>query len=185
MKNYIILFISSIVIISCKQKKKQDAEIPISAISIIKGQTNHLDTSIYEIKKLEIHNRIADSSYIQREDLRTLVSPFLALPDIADKNYSSKYTEERFIDAEQNTLNITSTAIDSMAEIQKQIIIVNLEDISNGKVQSIYIDRYFPAKDSVVEQKLFWEVDKFFSIGTITTKNELQENTAFLKVSWQ
>jgi hypothetical protein len=45
-----------------------------------------------------------------------------------------------------------------------------LADVSNGKVQSIFIDRYIPSKDSTVEQKLFWEIDQYFSIRNITEK---------------
>ena len=71
------------------------------------------------------------------------------------------------------------------AEIQKQIIVIALADVSSGKVQSIFIDRYISSKDSTVEQKLFWEIDNYFSIGSIIEKENQSEKTRFTKVVWQ
>jgi len=89
------------------------------------------------------------------------------------------------IDAQQETLNITSTAKNENAEIQKQIIVIAMADISSGKVQSIFIDRYLPSKDSTIEQKLFWEIDNYFSIGSIIEKENQPDKTRFTKVAWQ
>src|SRR4029078_11164804 len=102
-----------------------------------------------------------------------------------DKKYYKNYTEERLIDAQQETLNITSTAKNENAAIQKQIIIIALANVSSGKVQSIFIDRYISSKDSTIEQKLFWEIDKYFSIGSIIEKENQPEKTSFTKVVWQ
>jgi nitrous oxide reductase accessory protein NosL len=186
MKNYLLL--STLVAIfcaACKEKKEPEQEPPISALSIIKGQLNGLDTSLYEIIKYETADAITDTAYLKREEARNIAAPFLTLPEIADKEYYKNYTEERLIDAQQGTLNITSTAKNENAEIQKQIMIITLADGSSGKVQSIFIDRYIPSKDSTIEQKLFWEIDKYFSIGSIIEKENQPEKTHFTKVAWQ
>jgi len=186
MKNY--LFLSALIAISfagCKQKKETKQEPPISALSIIKGQLNRLDTSLYSIIKYETGDNITDTLYLKREEVRKFAAPFLMLPEIADKEYYNNYTEERLIDAQQETLNITSTAKNENAEIQKQIMVITLADVSSGKVQSIFIDRYLPSKDSTIEQKLFWEIDKYFSIGTIIEKENQPDKTLFTKVAWQ
>ena len=186
MKNYLILpALITIFFAACKEKKETKQEPPISALSIIKGQLNSLDTSLYEIIKYETTDNITDTVYLKREEAREFATPFLMLPEIADKDYYKNYTEERLIDAQQETLNITSTAKDENAEIQKQIIVIGLADISSGKVQSIFIDRYIPSKDSTVEQKLFWEIDQYFSIGSIIEKENQPEKTRFTKVVWQ
>ena len=156
MKNY--LFFPALIAIffaACKEKKETKQEPPISALSIIKGQLNSLDTSLYEIIKYETANNITDTMYLKRDEVRNLAAPFLTLPEIADKEYYNNYTEERLIDAQQQTLNITSTAKNENAEIQKQIMVITLADASSGKVQSVFIDRYIPSKDSTLEQKLF------------------------------
>src|SRR6186713_3552372 len=184
----IYLFIPALIIIlfvACKEKKEAKQELPISALSIIKGQLNHLDSSLYEIIKYETADNTTDSTYLKRDEIRKFAAPFLSLPEIADKNYYENYTEEKVIDAQQETLNITSTARNENAEIQKQIIVIALADVTNGKVQSMFIDRYIPSKDSTIEQKLFWEMDKYFSIGSIIEKENQPDKTHLTKVTWQ
>ena len=186
MKNYLIIpALVAILFIACKEKKEAKQEPSISALSIIKGQLNELDTSLYSITKYETADNITDTAYLRREEVRKFAAPFLSLPEIADKKYHKDYTEERFIDAQQETLNITSTAKNENAEIQKQIIVIALADVSSGKVQSIFIDRYKSSKDSTIEQKLFWEIDKYFSIGSIIEKENQPDKTHFTKVTWQ
>jgi hypothetical protein len=186
MKNYLIIpALIAILFAACKAKKEANQEPPISVLSIIKGQLNHLDTSLYGITKYVTANNITDTIYPGREEIRTIAAPFLSLPEIADKDYYKNYTEERLIDAQQETLNITSTAKNENSEIQKQIIVIALADVSIGKVQSIFIDRYMPSKDSIVEQKLLWEIDQYFSIGSIIEKENQFEKTHLIKVAWQ
>src|SRR6185436_10478551 len=155
MKNYLVLSaLIAIFFVACKEKKEIKQDSPISALSIIKGQLNSLDTSLYEIIKYETADTITDTVYLKREEVRKFAAPFLTLPEIADKEYYKNYTEERLIDAQQETLNITSTAKNENAEIQKQIMVITLADVSSGKVQSIFIDKYITSKDSTIEQKL-------------------------------
>ena len=186
MKNcFIIPALLIIAFTACKGKKKSKEEQPISAISIIKGQLNHLDTTIYEIIKYETVENSTDTAYLKKGEVARFAAPFLSLPDIADTKYNENYDEERLIDAQQQTLNITSTAKNPDAEIQKQIIIVGLADISNAKVQSIFIDRYIASGDSTIEQKLFWEVDKYFTVGDIIQKQNQPDKTRLTRVAWQ
>ena len=186
MKNYLIFAaLLAILFAACKEKKETSQESPISTLSIIKGQLKGLDTSLYSITKYETTDNITDTTYLRREEVRKYAEPFLSLPEIADKEYYKNYTEERLIDAQQETLNITSTAKNENEEIQKQIIVITLSDVSSGTVQSIFIDRYIPSKDSTIEQKLFWEVDKYFSIGSIIEKEKQPDKTHFTKVTWQ
>ena len=191
MKNYLIVpLLTATLLTACKEKKdsKKKEELkepPISALSIIKGQLKHLDTSIYEVKRFETTGRVTDSSYLKQDEIRNLAGPFLSLPDIADENYYEKYTEDRLIDAQQNTLNITSISKSDTAEVQKQIIIISLSPTTNSTVQSIFIDRYISKGDSTIEQKLFWEVGKYFSIGSIIEKATQPEKIHTTKVAWQ
>jgi|GEM_PF-1022791 len=192
MKNFLIISALTIIFFTaCKEKKdpvkekepKEDR--PISALSIIKGQLNHLDTSIYEVKKFETTNNVTDSAYLKQDEIRKFAQPFLSLPEIADEGYYEKYTEDKLIDIEQNTLNITSIAKSDTAEIQKQIVIVSLSPTENSKVQSIFIDRYIAKGDSTIEQKLFWVLDSYFSIRNIIEKENQPEKILTTKVTWQ
>jgi len=192
MKNYLIVpALTVILLTACKEEKESkkekepNEESPISALSIIKGQLNDLDTSLYEARKFETIDNVTDTTYLKREEIRNIAAPFLSLPEIADEKYYEKYTEDKVIDAQQNILNITSTAKSDTAEVQKQFIIIGLSPTTNSKIQSIYIDRYISKKDSTIEQKLFWEIDKYFSIRTIIEKKNQPEKIHSTKVTWQ
>lgn len=185
MKNiFILLAFLSIGFSSCEEKKEKSNEPVISAISIIKGQLNHLDTSFYQISKIETIDGKADTAYLKREEVRGLASDFLSLTDISQKDYSENYIEERLIDEGQNTLSITATAKNEQQEIQKQIIIIPLDEFASGKVESIYIDRSVQIKDSSIQQKLFWQIGQYFQVGSIIQKGSAPEIIHIRKVKW-
>jgi hypothetical protein len=190
MKNmYVLTFTVSFFLIACKSKKDSKTDkstnSSISVLSIFNGQVNHIDTSLYQVTRLDTKDGKTDTTYIRREDVRELAAPFLSLPDISRKDYEENYTEERFIDETQNSLSITATAKKEGLEILKQIIIVPIDDLASGKVQSIFIDRQVQQGDSSVEQKLFWQVNKFFQVGSIIQKDANAEQTKLLKVTWE
>ena len=185
MKNIFISLVSfSIVFNSCKEKKENSHEPVISAISIIKGQLNHLDTSFYQISKIETINGKTDTTYLKREEVRGLASDFLSLTDISQSNYSKNYMEERLIDEGQNILSITATAKNEQQELQKQIIIIPLDELASGKVESIYIDRSVQIKDSSTQQKLFWQIGRYFQVVSIIQKGSDPEIIHIRKVKW-
>ncbi len=190
MKNYFVISaLLLILFINCKEgatdRKVSKEDPPISALSIIKGQINDLETSLYEVKKFETIGNVVDSSYLKKEEIRTVASPFLSLREIADENYYERYTEDKVLDAQQNILNITSIAKSDTMEIQKQFIVIEISPTENSKVQSIYIDRYNSKGDSTLEQKLYWEIDKSFLIRNIIEKKDQPEKIHTIKVVWQ
>ena len=188
MKNYLMLLAFAILLLgACKEKKESKQEAPISALSIIKGQVNKLDTSLYAFTKYYRNDSLSDTTYLKREEVRKFTEPFLSLPEIADEKYYEKYTESKLIniDVEPNTLDITSIARSDTAEIQKQIIIISISPTENSKVKSIFVDRYISNRDSTVEQKLFWVLDSYFSITDIIEKENQPEKILTTKVTWQ
>jgi len=187
MKNYLILSaLITILVTACKEKKDKPPEPGISALSIIKGQVNMLDTSFYEFIKYENNGNGFDTLYLKREEVRKFAEPFLSLPDITDKKNNSKYTEEKLIDAQTDKLSIISILKDEeTSEVLKQIMVIDVADVSSAKVESIYIDRSISSKDSIIEQKLFWQIDKYFTINSTTIKENLPDKTYFTKVTWQ
>ena len=185
MKNIFVLLVSMcMVFISCRGKKAKSNEPLISAISIIKGQLKHLDTSFYQILKFETIDDITDTTYLKREDVRKQAYAFLSLPDITQNDYSENYIEDRLIDEGQNTLSIIATAKDGNQEIQKQIIIIPMDEFTSGKVASIYMDRITQIKDSSIQQKLFWQIGHYFQIVNMIQKGNAPEKVSIVKVKW-
>ena len=89
MKNYLVIpVLIAILFVACKEKKEAKQEPPISVLSIIKGQLNHLDTSLYGITQYETAGTTTDTIYPRRDEIRSIAAPFLSLPEIADKNYA-------------------------------------------------------------------------------------------------
>ena len=187
MKNYLILpVLIAILFAACKGKKDEQQEPFISALSIIKGQINKFDTSLYAFTKYERNDSRSDTTFLKREEVKKFTEPFLSLPDIADEENSRKYTEERLIDAQLETLSIISTLKEKEnSEVLKQIMVIGVADVSNGKVQSIFIDRNIASNDSIIEQKLFWQIDKYFTINSTIIKENQPDKTHFTKVAWQ
>ena len=187
MKNYLILLILiSGLFVACKEKKETKQEPPISALSIIKGQINKLDTSMYAFTRYDKTDLRSDTTYLKRDEIRKHSEPFLSLPDIADKKNQEKYTEERFIDAQTDMLSIISTLKENEnSEILKQILVIDVTDVSSAKVHSIYIDRNITSNDSIIEQKLFWQIDKYFTINNAIIKENHPDKTHYTRVAWQ
>ena len=187
MKNYRILpVLAIIIIIGCKEKKDEKQEAPISAISIIKGQLNKLDSSMYVFKKIDRAENRSDTTFLRRDQIRNMAEPFLSLPDIADQKLYKKYTEERMMQADQEILSITSTLKENeKGEIQKQMLSIGFSDNARGHVNSIFIDTYRDSRDSTIEKKLVWEIDKYFTIYTTVHKENQPEKNYFTKVEWQ
>ena len=187
MKNFLILpALIAILIVACKEKKKTRQDPPISALSIIKGQVNKLDTSLYAFTKYDKTDERSDTAYLKREEVRKYTEPFLSLPDIADKENIKKYNEERLIDAQTELFSIISTLKDAeKSEVLKQIMVIDVTDASEAKVQSIFIDRSISSNDSLIEQKLFWQIDKYFTINSTIIKENQPDKTLFRKVAWQ
>ena len=103
---------------------------------------------------------------------------------ISQSNNGENYMEERLIDEGQNTLSITATAENGDQELQKQIIIIPLDELASGKVESIYIDRSSQIKDSSILQKLFWQIGHYFQVVNIIQKGSDPEIIHIRKVKW-
>ena len=187
MKNYLILpILITGLFVACKDKKETKQEPQISALSIIRGQINKLDTSLYAFIMYDKSDLRSDTTYLKREEVRKHAEPFLSLPDITDKKNFEKYTEERLIDAQTDLLSIISTLKEEeSSEVLKQILVIDVTDVSSAKVKSIYIDRSINSSDSIIEQKLFWQIDKYFTINSAIIKENQPDKTHFTKVAWQ
>ena len=186
MKNYLILLVVIGPFVACKEKKETKQEPQISALSIIKGQINKLDTSLYAFTMYDKTDLRSDTTYLKREEVRKHAEPFLSLPDITDKKNYEKYTEEKLIDAQTDLLSIISTLKEEeSSEVLKQIMVIDVTDVSSAKVKSIYIDRSITSNDSIIEQKLFWQIDRYFTINSAIIKENQPDKTHFKRVAWQ
>ncbi len=182
--NYIVTLLI-VTFFSCNFQKEKPTELSISSVSIIHGQINHIDTSFYQITKFETNNNKTDTTFITREIFHIEANGFLELDDITNNKFAKNYTEEKIIDETQQTLSIIHSAKNENLEIQKQIMIVDISNPSNAKVTSIFIDKIIATNSTSVQQRLFWQLDSYFQIATITTTKEFLETTKLVRITWR
>lgn len=181
----IFLFFS--IIVACKQKAKEKTQTEdfFPVLSYIKSQVAHVDTSFYPITKVSWLDSIhTDTTYIKREDFSSLAKDFLEIPDISTTKYKDTYTEEKFYDESLNKVILTYRPKDpGNAVIQRQEVLID-HNPQSDKVNNFIIDLTFVTKDSSVEKKLLWQVDKSFNVYSSVRKPGQTETIRRFKVIW-
>ena len=190
MKKYICFF-SALFLLSfaCKQKKsnsdQNQNESFFPVLSFLKSQVAHVDTSLYPIKKIVFTDSIhSDTIFVPREQFRSLAKDFLDIPDLTDKKYKSRYTEEKLFDETLNRVIISYKPKNpDKEELQKQEVLI-APGSSGDKVNSIIINRLISNKDSFLQKNMLWQVDKSFQVTTIAQKPGQPEITTIMKIIW-
>jgi len=185
MQRAFIVLLSTCVFLSCHSKKeiKKDPFIPV--LSLIKGQIADVDTSLYSIRRIVFgdssHN---DTTYIPREEFKNAAVDFLNIPDITEPDFAGRYSESSSYDENINRAMIVYEPKDPQKEqIQREEVLIN-PDGESGKVSSIIINSIISSKDSLLEKKLLWQIDKSFQATIIRQKLGQPETTTTYKVIW-
>lgn len=183
-QNTILFVCLAMSLVFCKQKSKDAGEEAFfPALSFIKSQVSHIDTSLYPIMKITTIDNLSDTVYVKREEFRKLAEDFLLMPDISEKKYKKKYEEQRIFDQSLNRVLLIYKPLKEGLEVQKQEIIIK-PDPSGDKVRNIIIELQQQHKDSSVSLHLLWQVNEsFHAVKTIQKKNQ-PEKTIFTQVIW-
>ncbi|MEI9911255.1 MAG: hypothetical protein WDO71_17280 [Bacteroidota bacterium] len=172
---------------ACKSKKKEgpQKEKFFPVLSFIKSQVAHVDTSLYSIRKIiYVDSTRNDTVYYKREQFRDLAADFLSLPDLSSSKYEDRFKEEKQFDETLNRVIITYQPIDpGKEEIQRQEVLIQ-PDPSGDKVTSFIIDYFTNNKDSSVQKRMLWQVDKSFQVATMRQLPGQPETNSTLRVTW-
>jgi hypothetical protein len=170
----------------CKGKKKDKDAAFFPVLSFIKSQVADIDTSVYSIRKLDfIDTSRTDTSYIPREQFREVANEFLSIPDLSSATYEDRYTEKEQFDQTTNRVIISYTPNKpEKEEIQGQEVLIKPDVAAGDKVTNIIINRVMNSKDSSVQKRLMWIVDKSFQVTTIKQLPGQPETTSTYKVIW-
>lgn len=179
----IIIFATGIAGIGCKGKQKNDF-LPVK--SFVQSQVRHVDTSLYEIIKAEKSGSDStwDTSYVKRENFRSLAKDFLDIPDLTDFSLGKKYKEDKMFDEQLNRVIITYTPTKDGQEILKEELIVGPGDSAFDKMRSIIIEKIKDFKDSSIHQHLLWQTDEKFQVVTVVEKKGQPVSTKTTEVTW-
>jgi hypothetical protein len=181
-----VSFLCCILFYSCKSKPKEGEEpteyFPV--LSFLKSQIANVDTSFYQITRVQKENGHSDTIFIKREEFKNYAKDFISFPDISSKDLKDEYTETKLYDDAINRVVLSYTPKESDADIQRQDITISPSGDSS-KVETIYIDWLKDEGDSVVHKKLFWQMDKSFQIITSISKAGQPERLKTVQVSWR
>ncbi len=189
MRSYLLsLFLSVIIIISaCKQKKDEESKNFISVVSLIKKQVAHVDTSLYSIMKVVYTDSLnSDTTYIPREQFAEVAKEFLDIPDLSDKEVAKRYKEDPAVhDEMMNRVIITYTPINpDKEEIKRQELLATPIPGEDARVNNIIIIREISNRDSFLQKKMLWQLDKSFQVVTTSQKPGKPEISTTTKVIW-
>lgn len=187
MKTYLFfLWYFLLLILSCKQKPKEEEKKFISVLSLIEKQVAHIDTSLYAITRVVYSDSLhSDTAYIRREDFRSVAKEFLDIPDLSEKKVAKQYMEETRYDELLNRVIITYKPINSDGgEIKKQEIQVTPDLTTGDKVNNIIINRVINNRDGFLQKDMLWQIDKSFQVVTTTRQPGQPEKITTTKVTW-
>lgn len=174
-----------IVLIACKSKEKKTDTSYFPVLTVIKGQVNHVDTSLYQIMKFTpIDSVRTDTEYIRREDFRALAKDFLEIPDITEPVYQGRFEESRILDKDLNRVLITYIPNDPSKELiqRQEVLVIPSEGI--GTMDNVIVNYFSNTRDSSVEKKMLWKMNQYFQVTTIKQKPGMPETITTTKVVW-
>jgi hypothetical protein len=173
-----------VIMIGCDSKKKEQAEgeerFPV--LAFIKSQIADIDTSLYSISMIVTADTLSDTTYIPREKFRDAAKDFLTIPDLASPKFAGRYTEDKHFDETLNKVLIAYTPVDpEKEEIQREEVLVNA---AGDKVTNIIIHRALNTKDSSVQKRMLWQMDRSFQVTTIRQLPGQPETISTVRVLW-
>jgi hypothetical protein len=174
-----------VVLLACKSKEKKTEEGYFPVLTVIKGQINHIDTSLYQIVKYTPVDSVrSDTEYIRREDFRALAKDFLDIPDIAESSYNGRFEEIRLLDKDLGRVLITYVPRDPTKELiqRQEVLVIPSEGI--GTMDNVIINYFSTTKDSSIEKKMLWKMNQYFQVTTIKQLPGKPETITTTKVVW-
>jgi hypothetical protein len=189
MKNFVLLVFAAglLAATGCRQKKETAGKNFISVVSLIRKQVAHVDSSLYSIRKVVYTDSLhADTSYIPREEFAKAASEFLDIPDLSEKKVAARYKEDPAIHDEMlNRVIITYTPVEpDKEEVKKQELLATPVAGQDARVNNIIIIREISNRDSFLQKKMLWQMDKSFQVVTTSQKPGKPEISVTTKVTW-
>lgn len=186
-KRLSLIILSVLLLISCKSKDDKNDKQFISVVSLIKKDVAHVDTSLYSIVKIEyIDSLHQDTSYIPREQFAAISKEFLEAPDLSDKKIANRWVESpAIVDQMLNRVIITYTPVNpDKEEFKKQEILATPVPGAEAKINNIIIIREISNRDSFLQKKMLWQVNKSFQVVTTSQQPGKPEITKTTRVTW-
>lgn len=159
----------------------------ISVRSLVEQQVAHVDTGLYAIIRVTQRDTSApDTTYIPREQFRSIAKDFLSIPDLSDPRVADTYYEEPVhYDETLNRVIITYKPVKpESSEIKKQELLVTPGSATGDKVNNILILREISNRDSFVKKDMLWIMNRRFQVTTTRQLKGQPETITVERVIW-
>ncbi len=175
-----ICFVAFIIFSNCNNTREKQAQ-PINTTEekqpyfpvtdFLLGQLNEIDSLPVTPLKIIVAENKSDSVWLKKKDIRTFAIPFLH--PVIDSNFIQKfYTGVSFMDQTINTVTFSYDAKPALPDSIK----LNHWDVyinpQKNTVQRIYLVKNDVINGTDVTEQLTWEVNKWYSIRTITQRKD-------------
>lgn len=148
----------------------------------LRAEISYVDSTPLAIRKYTTRDNRADSAFIQPGEFNRLSEEFLA-PELETALFSKNFTENSFMDKTTGYLSFTYSTRNKALSLQR-VDVLAAPGTSADKIKSIYLEKVFPAGDTTVVKKMFWQTGRSFQIFTslrLPGKAPLENQ---LKVVW-
>lgn len=147
--------------------EKEDSFFPVT--QYILGQLKELDSLPVTPLKITIKNGKQDSTWIKRQEIRSLAQPFLT-PVIDSIHWYKSFSQRSFLD---QTINAFTFSYDPAGPLPDTIALRRWDvyvDPGTSKVKRIFIVKQLDNNNAPQTIQLTWKTGFFLKITTITEK---------------
>ena len=183
----IVFLIVILVFNACKSKEEGPDKGYISVVALIRDEVANVDSSLFTIVKTVTYDSTrTDTTYIPREDFSKEARDFLEIPDLADKKVAKRYKDiSPIYDQSLGRVIFKYEPIDpEKEEVKSQEFLATPVLGADAKINNVIIVREISNRDSFLQKKLFWQINRSFQIVTTSQKPGKPEITTVTKVTW-
>ena len=150
-------------------KKRNRKKIFSRYFLLFKARWHMLILRFIQSVKSYLHDSLKnDTIYIPREEFRKEAQDFLTIPDIVSfRSISERYTETKIM-SDLNRVSLVYIPVNpEKEEIQRQEILIRPDPAEEDKITNIIINSVVNTRDSSVQKRMIWKIDKSFQVTTI------------------
>ena len=166
---------------SPKADSTGSAFLPVA--DYLRGEISYVDSTPLAIRQYITRNNRFDSAFIRQGDFNRLAAEFLA-PELDPDSFPKNYKESSFMDKTTGYLSFTYSTQNKALSLQRVDVLV-APGAATDNIKSIYLERIFPAGDTTVTKKLFWQTGTSFQIFTSKQFSGGAPLEDQLKVVWE
>lgn len=188
----VIIFISILFCTACQGKEQKNTPGKISSeeqisffpvTDFLLGQLSEIEKLPVTPLKINFNGNKQDSTWLKREDIRKLASPFLQ-PVIDSLSMAKYFSGKSFLD---QTINAFTFSYDAKTQLPDSIKLIHWDvyiDPQKNNIQRIYMVKEDHTNAGNITMQLTWKANKWFSIRTIIESKDKEPEVKEEILKW-